>query len=63
MDITYEQARETMLSCMIGVISTLDLLQLKQTVDTYPTELIKDYYERSIDDHAKMTIYYNEWDQ
>jgi len=61
MDITYEQARESLLCCMIGLISTLDLIHIKQTIETYPTDILKDYYKRSIEDHAKMSIYNDDW--
>jgi len=60
---TYEQAHESLLSCMIGLISTQDLHHIKKTIEQYPNELLEDYYKRAIEDHSKMIMYNNPFDQ
>ena len=60
---TWEEAHESLLSCMIGLISTMDLIKIKETIDTHPNELLEDYYKRAIDDHCKMIMYNNPFDQ
>ena len=56
---TWEEAHESLLSAIIGTISTLDLHGVKETLDNYPNDLIEQYYYRAIDDHCKMTMYNN----
>ncbi len=58
-----EYARESLLSCMIGIISTIDLLQLKESCITGQDKQICNYYMKSVEDHAKMTIYDNPYIQ
>ena len=60
---TWEEAHDSLLSCIIGVVSTLDLQHIKTTIDEYPNKLLEDYYERAIDDHCKMIMYNNAFDQ
>ena len=48
---------------MIGTISTMDLIHIKDTLEQYPNDLLEDYYKRAIEDHAKMTIYHNDYIQ
>jgi len=60
---TWEEAHESLLSCMIGLISTMDLIKIKETIDTYPNKLLEDYYERALEDHSKMIMYNNPYDQ
>lgn len=56
---TWEKAHESLLSAIIGSISTIDLLNIKKTLDDYPNDIIKEYYQRAIDDHCKMSMYNN----
>ena len=63
MSMTWEEAHESLLSCMIGTISTMDLIHIKDTLEQYPNDLLEDYYKRAIEDHAKMTIYHNDYIQ
>ena len=57
----WETAYYSLLSCMVGLISTLDLLHIKDTLDSYPNDLLQEYYDKAIGDHCKMTIYHTEW--
>lgn len=52
-------AKEALLSCMIGIISTIDLLKLKDACIDGQDKQVCNYYMRSVEDHAKMTIYDN----
>ena len=56
-------AKESLLSCMIGIISTIDLLNLKQSCIDGQDKQICNYYMKSVEDHAKMTIYDNPYIQ
>jgi len=60
---TWEEAHESLLSCMIGLISTMDLIKIKETIDIYPNELLEEYYKRALEDHSKMIMYNNPFDQ
>lgn len=60
---TWEEAHESLLSCMIGLISTMDLIKIKETIDIYPNELLEEYYKKAIEDHSKMIMYNNPFDQ
>lgn len=57
----WEQCYQSLLSCMIGIISTMDLYQIRDTIEQHPSKDLKDYYKRSLEDHAKMTIYKNDY--
>ena len=56
-------AKEALLSCMIGIISTIDLLQLKESCIVGKDKNICNFYMKSVEDHAKMTIYDNPYIQ
>lgn len=56
-------AKEVLLSCMIGVISTIDLLNLKEACVEGKDKQVCNYYMKSVEDHAKMTIYDNPYIQ
>jgi hypothetical protein len=57
------EVKESLLSCIIGVISTLDLLGLKEAcIETQNGETCN-YYMRSVEDHCKMSIYNNPYIQ
>ena len=57
----WETAYYSLLSCMVGLISTADLLHIKLVLGENASDVLNDYYARSIDEHCKMTIYANEW--
>ena len=59
----FDYAKESLLSCMIGVISTIDLLQLKESCVEGQDKQICNYYMKSVEDHGKMTIYNNPYMQ
>ena len=59
----WEKCYQSLLSCMIGLVSIMDLKHIKETIDSYPNKDLEDYYKRSIDDHVKMTIYKNDYIQ
>lgn len=59
MTMTFDQAKDSLLSCMIGVISTCDLIVMKENLETYPNKSSEEFYERSIEEHCKMVIYNN----
>ena len=61
MTLSFEKAKQSLLSCLIGVISTIDLYNIKGSVIAYPSTFAEDFYSRSIDEHCKMNIYHNEW--
>lgn len=63
MSMTWEEAYESLLSCIIGTISTMDLHHIKDTLKQYPNDLLENYYKRALEDHAKMTIYNNPYIQ
>jgi len=56
-------AKEVLLSCMIGLISTIDLLQLKESCITGKDKQVCNYYMKSVEDHSKMSIYNNPYIQ
>lgn len=56
-------AKEALLSCMIGIISTIDLLQLRDSCIDGQDKQVCNYYMKSVEDHAKMTIYENPYIQ
>ena len=57
----YKMAYDSLLSCMIGLVSTIDLHNIKATLYSYPNDIIQEYYKKAIIDHCKMTIYNNDW--
>lgn len=59
----WEKCYESLLSCMIGLVSTMDLIHIKETINTYPNKDLEEYYKKSLDDHAKMTMYKNAYIQ
>lgn len=59
----FDYAKDVLLSCMIGVISTIDLLNLKESCVTGKDKEVCNYYMKSVEDHAKMTIYDNPYIQ
>ena len=56
----WEQCYESLLSCMIGLISTMDLHHIRDTIKQFPNKDLEEYYKESLEDHAKMTIYKND---
>lgn len=56
---TWEEAYDSLMSCIIGTISTMDLIHIKGTIEQYPNPLLEDYYKRAIEDHCKMSLYKN----
>lgn len=50
-------ARISLLGCMIGVISTIDLLNIKESMDKDITGLVEEYYTRTIEAHSNLAIY------
>ena len=58
-----EWAYESLLSTIIGLISTMDLEHIKKTLETTPNDLLEDYYKRAIEDHCNMTMYKNDYTQ
>lgn len=56
---TWEEAYNSLLSAIVGTISTLDLHSVKKTLEEHPNNLIEEYYYRAIEDHCKMTMYNN----
>lgn len=58
---TWEEAYDSLVSCIIGVISTNDLYNVKKVLEETPNDLIREYYYRAIEDHCNMSIYYNDW--
>ena len=63
MTMTYEEAHDSLLSCIIGLVSTEDLHHIKATLNDYPNDLLEDYYKRALEDHCKMIMYNNPFDQ
>jgi hypothetical protein len=57
----WDIAYNSLLSCIIGTISTLDLYHVKSTIDEYPNNILIEYYDRAVEDHCKMSIYHNDW--
>jgi hypothetical protein len=57
----WEQCYQSLLSCMIGLISTADLHHIRDTIKEYPNKDLEEYYKKSLEDHAKMTIYKNDY--
>lgn len=57
----WEQCYQSLLSCMIGLISTMDLHHIRDTIKEYPNKDLEEYYKKSLEDHAKMTIYKNDY--
>ena len=58
----WETAYYSLLSCIVGLISTLDLIHIKETLDKYPNDILQEYYDKAIADHSKMTIYHNPYE-
>lgn len=57
----WDIAYNSLLSCIVGTISTLDLINIKEVLRVNPTNIVEEYYTRAIEDHCKMVIYHNEW--
>lgn len=58
----WDIAYNSLLSCMVGLISTIDLHDIKRTIDSYPDKILTEYYEKAIEDHSKMSIYHNPYE-
>lgn len=56
-DLESELAYVSLLGCMIGVISTLDLRAIASSLDNDVSQLSWDFYWRSLDAHCRMGIY------
>lgn len=56
-------AKESLLSCIIGVISTIDLLKLKESCIKEQDKTVCNFYMKSVEEHAKMNIYNNPYIQ
>jgi len=59
----HKMAYNSLLSCMIGLISTIDLHNIKATLYSYPNDILQEYYKKAIVDHSKMNIYNNPYIQ
>lgn len=58
-----EWAYESLLSSIIGLISTMDLEHIKKTLEIAPNDTLEEYYKRAIEDHCNMTMYKNKYTQ
>lgn len=58
----WENAYKSLLGCMIGTVSNLDLLIVRQQLDVYYTEELQNHYMRSVESHCNMSIY-EEWEK
>lgn len=56
-------AKEALLSCIIGVISTIDLLNLKNSCIELKDKKVCNFYMTSVEEHSKMNIYKNPYIQ
>ena len=53
----WEKAYKSLLGCMIGTISNLDLYYIKKQIDILPNKDLEAYYEISIEAHCSMAIF------
>jgi hypothetical protein len=53
----WENAYKSLLGCMIGTVSGLDLLYVREQLKTLYTEELYNHYIRSVDSHCGMSIY------
>lgn len=53
----WENAYKSLLGCMIGTVSSLDLLSIRQQLDTLHTDEMEKHYMISVESHCSMGIY------
>ena len=53
----WEKAYKSLLGCMIGTLSNLDLLYTRQQLDTLYSEDLQNYYMVSVEAHCEMGIF------
>lgn len=52
-----EKAYKSLLGCMIGTISNIDLYVIKKRIKDMGEVTLQSYYNMSIDAHCSMTIF------
>ena len=53
----WEKAYKSLLGCMIGTVSSVDLYHTRQQLNTLYTEELERYYMLNVDAHCAMAIY------
>ena len=51
--------RESLINLMVGVISTIDLINQRDIISLTSDPLVSNLYNKSVDDHCAMSIYRN----
>ena len=54
-----ETVRYNLVSLMIGLISSIDLINQRDILQLSGDEMISELYKKSVDDHCAMLIYEN----
>lgn len=54
-----DKIERSLLACIVGTVSTIDLLNLKIAYDITEWENDRDLYQKALEDHCAMTIYNN----
>lgn len=55
-----ETVRYNLVSLMIGLISSIDLINQRDILQLSGDEMISELYKKSVDDHCAMLIYEND---
>lgn len=53
----WENAYKSLLGCMIGTVSSLDLYFVREQLKILYTEQLANHYMRSVESHCSMGIY------
>ena len=55
-----DSIRDIMIGVMIGIISSIDLMNQRDIISLTSDPLVSDLYMKSVDDHCAMNIYLND---
>lgn len=58
-DSELDKIQQSLLACIVGTVSTIDLLNLKMAYDITEWENDRKLYEKALEDHCAMTMYKN----